>query len=179
MTEMTEFGRLRTSGITAQLPRREMERRIADALKSCNVCVIATCLNDVPRATPIEYYAKDLIVYIAASPQTKIKNLEGNPRCSVGIYNTPYTDWTDWYRVKGLQITGRAELIHAEVQPEAYAAALEVYDWRKYREAMGIEDAPHKTIFIKVIPEKIEFRDLGLMREGYGPIQVWEELADA
>ncbi len=177
MAELTEFGRLRTSGNRKQLPRPEMEKRIQAYLDAGNVCVLATSLDDVPRATPIEYYSKDLIVYIAATPQTKIHNLEGNPRCSVGIYNTPYTDWTNWYQVMGIQITGRAELIRNEDQPKAYAAALEVYDWHLYREAMGIDDAPHKTIFIRVIPEKIQLRDLGLMREDYAPNQIWEPQA--
>ena len=176
MAELTEFGRLRTSGITRQLPREEMERRIASFLKSCNVCVLATCLNDIPRATPIEYYADGLTLYVAASAQTKITNLEGNPRISVGIYNTPDTDWTDWYYVKGIQITSKAELIRNEDQPEAYAAALGAYDWRKYRLAMGTDQAPHKTIFIKITPEKIEYRDLGLLRENYAAKQVWEAL---
>ena len=124
MTELTEFGRLRTSGNKKQLPRAEMARRIQEFLDANNVCVLATSLDDVPRATPIEYYAKDLVVYVAASPQTKIRNLEGNPRASVGIYNTPNTDWQNWYQVKGLQITGEAELIRNEEQPEAYAAAI-------------------------------------------------------
>ena len=177
MVELTEFGRLRTSGNRKQLPRPEMEKRIQGYLDALNVCVLATSLDDVPRATPIEYYAKDLIVYIAASPQTKVHNLEGNPRCSVGIYNTPYTDWTNWDQVIGIQITGDAELIRHEEQPAAYAAALAADNWRLYREAMGIEDAPHKTIFIKVNPRKIQLRDLGLMREGYAPNQIWEPAA--
>ena len=177
MVELTEFGRLRTSGNKKQLPRPEMEKLIQTCLDAGNVCVLATALDDVPRATPIEYYSKDLIVYIAASPQTKIHNLEGNPRCSVGIYNTPFTDWTNWFEVRGIQITGRAELIRSEEQPAAYAAALEIYDWRLYREAMGIADAPHKTIFIKVIPVMIQLRDLGLMRRGYAPNQIWEPTA--
>lgn len=117
MTEMTEFGRLRTSGITAQLPRSEMERYIAAALKSGNVCVLATCLNDVPRATPIEYYSDGVVLYILASRKTKIINLKGNPRISVGIYNTPFTDWTDWHRVIGIQITGRPELLRYAESP--------------------------------------------------------------
>lgn len=171
---MTEFGKLRTSGITAQLPRSELERRIAGALKSCNVCVIATCSKDVPRATPIEYYSAGLTLYIAAARTTKIINLEGNPRISVGIYNTPFTDWTDWEQVIGLQITGRPELLRHTENPEAYEAALEIYDWRKYRTAMGRpDDKPQNTTIIKVNPEKIEYRDLGLMRGGYAAKQVW------
>ncbi|MFH0941996.1 MAG: pyridoxamine 5'-phosphate oxidase family protein [Chloroflexota bacterium] len=176
MTEMTEFGRLRTSGIKAQLPRREMERRIAAALKAGNVCVLATCLNDVPRATPIEYYSEGLTLYVAASRNTKIINLEGNPRISVGIYNTPFTDWTNWDKVIGLQITGRPELLRYAESPEAYMAALAHYDWHKYRSAMGRpDDEPRNSTIIKITPIKIEYRDLGLMREGYAASQVWAD----
>jgi nitroimidazol reductase NimA-like FMN-containing flavoprotein (pyridoxamine 5'-phosphate oxidase superfamily) len=176
MTELTEFGRLRTSGIKTQLPGKEMEKRIITALKSFNVCVLATCLNDVPRATPIEYYSDGLILYALASRQTKIINLEGNPRISVGIYNTPFTDWTDWHRVIGLQITGRPELLRYAENPEAYLAALSHYDWRKYRTAMGKpDDEPRNSTIIKITPLKIEYRDLGLMRLGYAASQVWTE----
>lgn len=96
MTELTEFGQLRGAQITAQQPRPDMERRIAAFLQRGNVCVLATCLNDVPWATPIEYYTDGLTNFVAASRAIKIKNLECNPRGSVAIYSTPRTDWTDW-----------------------------------------------------------------------------------
>jgi nitroimidazol reductase NimA-like FMN-containing flavoprotein (pyridoxamine 5'-phosphate oxidase superfamily) len=173
--ERTEFGRLRTSGITLQLPRPEMEKRMAAFLKSCNICVLATCSENVPRATPIEYYADGLVVYCAAAVTTKIKNLEANPRISVGIYDPSFTDWTDWYRVKGMQITGKPEILRRSENPEAFEAALEIYDWRKYRSAMGMPDEkPQKTNIIKITPERIEYRDLGLMREDFAAKQVWE-----
>lgn len=153
-----------------------MEGRIAAFLGQANVCVIATCLNDVPRATPIEYYADGLTVYVAASRGTKLLNLEGNPRVGVAIYSTPYTDWTDWYQVKGLQITGTAELLRFDEQPDAYVAALQVYDWRKYRRALGrADEEPRKTTIVKVVPKTIEYRDLGLLRENYSVLQVWKD----
>jgi len=170
----TEFGRLRGAGIKRQLGRLEMEDRIAAFLREGNVCVLATCLDDRPRATPIEYYSDGLIIYIAASRGTKVPNLEANPRVSVAIYSTPYTDWTDWYQVRGLQITARPELLRFNEQPEAYVAALQIYDWRKYRRALGKDDEePRGTTMVKLIPELIEFRDLGLLREGYGVLQTW------
>lgn len=175
MAVLTEFGRLRTAGIKTQLPRDEMEKRIAAALKSCNVCVLATCLGDMPRATPIEYYSDGLVLYILASRQTKIINIEGNPRISVGIYNTPYTDWTDWHRVIGLQITGRPELLRYADNPEAYTAGLKHYAWQKYRKAMGMPDEPRNSIMLKIVPTKIEYRDLCLLRKGYSASQVWTE----
>jgi nitroimidazol reductase NimA-like FMN-containing flavoprotein (pyridoxamine 5'-phosphate oxidase superfamily) len=173
--QLTEFGRLRVSGLTEQLPLNEMEKRIAAFLHQGNVCVLATSLNDVPRATPIEYYSDNLTIYVAASRGTKVPNIEGNQRVSIAIYNTPYTDWTDWHNVTGVQIMGEPELLRHDDQPDEYVAALQIYDWRKYRKALGVAaDEPRKTTIIKIKPVKIEFRDLGLMREGYSVLQTWK-----
>ncbi len=173
--QLTEFGQLRGSGLTAQLPRPEMERHIAAFLSQGNVCVLATCLNGVPRATPIEYYSDGLTIFLAASRATKVPNIEGNPRVSVAIYNTPYTDWMDWDNVKGLQITGEPELLRYNERPDDYVAALQVYDWRKYRRALGkTDEEPRKTTLIRIKPKKMEFRDLALMRDGYSVLQIWE-----
>lgn len=178
-SQLTEFGRLRTSGLTAQLSRADMERRIATFLQRCNVCVLATCRDDEPRATPIEYYADGLTIFVAASRGTKVPNIEDNPRVSVAIYSTPFTDWTDWHEVTGVQVTGRAELLRYDERPKEYTAALQVYDWRKYRRAMGMPDEePRRTTIIRIRPERIEFRDLSLMREGYGVLQTWSETTD-
>jgi len=173
--QLTEFGRLRTSGLTAQLPRPDMERHLAAFLHQGNVCVLATCLNDVPRATPIEYYSDGLTIYVAASRATKVPNIEGNPRVSVAICSRPYTDWTDWYDVTGIQMTGAPELLRYDERPEEYVAALKVYDWRKYRRALGkADEEPRRTTIIRINPLKIEFRDLALMRKGYSVLQTWE-----
>ncbi|HJP39787.1 MAG: pyridoxamine 5'-phosphate oxidase family protein [Gammaproteobacteria bacterium] len=174
--QLTEFGRLRSSGLTAQLPRPDMERHIASFLSKGNVCVLATCRDGVPRATPIEYYSDGLTVFVAASRGTKIPNIEDNPSISVAIYNTPFTDWMDWYDVTGVQITSEPELLRYDNRPDDYIAALKVYDWRKYRRALGKADKePRKTTIIRIKPTKIELRDLALMRKGFSPLQIWKQ----
>ncbi|MEC7803713.1 MAG: hypothetical protein VX533_02555 [Pseudomonadota bacterium] len=61
-------------------------------------------------------------------------------------------------------------------QPEAYAAAPEIYDCRKYRRALGKSDREaRKTTIVKIQPMKIEFRDLAALREGSAALQVWEQ----
>lgn len=35
----------------------------------------------------------------------QLPNLEANPRVSIAVCSTPYTDWTDWHQVRGAQIT--------------------------------------------------------------------------
>jgi nitroimidazol reductase NimA-like FMN-containing flavoprotein (pyridoxamine 5'-phosphate oxidase superfamily) len=175
MESLTEWGELRRAKFKTIMPRDLLELRIVKLLKSCNVCILATCSDNIPRATPIEYYSKDTTIYFLAAATTKLKNLELNPRISIGVFEPSYTDWTEWYDVKGAQITGRPEIIRYEQNPEAYEAALEIYDWRPYRKAIGKPDKkPMKTTVVKVSADRIEYRDLGLMREGYGSKQIWE-----
>jgi len=170
----TEFGRLRTQGFTKQLPQAELELAIGDFLKSCNICVLCTTNGLRPRATPIEYYARGLIVYISAGPGTKLDNIKVNPEVSIGIYNTPFTDWTNWKDVKGIQMTGQALVITMD-HPE-YLDTLDAYDWKPYYKALGrpTDKIPMGRTIIKVTPSRIEFRDLGLLKRGYAVKQIWE-----
>jgi len=174
----TEFGRLRSQRNQKQLPRDEMEKRIVRVLKTNNICVLATASGAIPRATPIEYYSKDMTLYISVGPGLKMENLKASPHVSIAIYTTPYTDWTDWYRVQGLQITGKAQLLTA--RDPGYSEAMDVYDWRLYYKAMGknITEPPRERTVLRVVAEKVEMRDLSLMREGYGVKQIWEAAGD-
>lgn len=73
-------------------------------------------------------------------------------------------------------MTGEVELLRYDEKPEAYLAALNIYDWRKYRRALGKPDRePRKTTIVKIQPIKIEFRDLAALREGYAALQIWEQ----
>jgi nitroimidazol reductase NimA-like FMN-containing flavoprotein (pyridoxamine 5'-phosphate oxidase superfamily) len=40
------------------MPTAKLRKHIAQFLKEQNMCVLATCSNGVPRATPIEYHSK-------------------------------------------------------------------------------------------------------------------------
>ncbi len=178
MTEPTEWGELRAARIKTPMLRDLLETRIADFLKSCNVCVLATCSGDVPRATPIEYYSDGTTIYFLAAATTKLANLEANPVISIGVFEPTFTDWSDWYRIKGAQITGTPEIIRRTDQPEAYDRALEIYDWLPYRVSIGKPEAkPVNSTVVKVTAQKIDYRDLGLMRQGYAAKQLWEAKA--
>ena len=168
------FAELRSKNITKQLPADELKQRIADFLKSQNVCVLSTSKGDIPRATPLEYYSEGTIIYILAGQGTKTENIKANPRVSIGIYSTPYTDWTDWYKVIGAQITGSAKLLD-EGNPE-YSYALKVYKWQLYAKARGwdLTTPPRGGTILKVEAQKIEYRELALLAKGYSATQVWE-----
>ena len=40
------------------MPTAKLEKHIVQFLKEQNMCVLATCSDGVPRATPIEYHSK-------------------------------------------------------------------------------------------------------------------------
>jgi len=168
------FAELRNQNITKQLPADELKQRVADFLKSQNVCVLCTSKGDVPRATPLEYYSEGTTIYISAGQGTKMENIKANQRVIIGIYSTPYTDWTDWYKVIGAQITGLARLL-TEDSPE-YSNALKVYKWQLYAKARGwdLNTPPKGGAIIMVETKKIEYRELALMAKGYSATQVWE-----
>ncbi len=151
-----------------QLPREELEEYIIEFLQEQNMCVLCTCKDNEPRATPIEYYSEGTALYMIADPGTKIKNIESNPGVSVGIF-APYTGWLS---VKGIQITGRARIIGEEDSDREHA--LQVYKWENTMKELGLSGPPEQKI-IKVEAEKIELTDISLKLNGYSAKQVWEK----
>jgi len=172
----SELGQLLAKKYTAKLPDEELKEHICNFLKEQTMCTIATCKEDVPRATPLEYYSEGTILYIAADPGIKVANLKANPRISVSIYNDIHPDWPggSWKRIKGAQITGEAIILNPD-DPE-YAHAVEVYNWAPFFEALGRSpvELPKRVRMLKVEAKRIEYSEFGLMLEGYAARQVWE-----
>ena len=59
-----------------QMPPNELEKRIIEFLKGQNMFVLATCSNDIPRATPIEYRSKGIAMYFLGEPGVKLENIK-------------------------------------------------------------------------------------------------------
>jgi nitroimidazol reductase NimA-like FMN-containing flavoprotein (pyridoxamine 5'-phosphate oxidase superfamily) len=58
---------------------KDLEKRIIQFLKKQNMCVLATCGNNVPRATPVEYRSKGITIYFVGEPGIKLENMKKNP----------------------------------------------------------------------------------------------------
>jgi len=172
----TEIARLTALKITKKLSSDELKTRILDFFKEQTMCIICTSKNDEPRGTPLEYFNKEMNLYIIGDPGTKIRNIEANPRVCVSIINNVYPDWVGevWRTVKAAQVTGEATLIRPE-HPE-YPEALEVYHWEPYLTAYGRDpkERPKVPHLIKVVPKKIEYQEPALLSEGYARRQVWK-----
>jgi nitroimidazol reductase NimA-like FMN-containing flavoprotein (pyridoxamine 5'-phosphate oxidase superfamily) len=73
-----------------------------------NCLVLATSHQDVPRATPLEFFNEDLTIYILGEPGGKTTNIKRNQKVSAAIYEQPMVHHK---LQKSLQIFGNAELI--------------------------------------------------------------------
>lgn len=155
--------------VTKQMSRDELERRISVFIKNHNMCVLATARDNVPRATPIEYWADGTTLYIFADPGTKRENIKANPRVSVGIHD-PFTGGA--LSVRGMQITGEATLL-TDDNPE-YDAALIMRRREQVGEDIGDFKPRRGGVVIKIVAKKIEFIDIPLKLEGYDLRHVWE-----
>ena len=121
-------------GVKNEMSVKELEKELIDFLDrmsnkpggkrtkpGCNIihgkaCALGTCVDDMPRVTPIDFFSEGLIVWIAGEPGGKIANIMRNPNVSVGIYEP-----VDHSREqKSLQIFGTAELINMKNDAEEF-----------------------------------------------------------
>ncbi len=147
--------------VTKQMSNDEIERRIAVFIKNHNMCVLCTARDNIPRATPIEYWADGTTIYIFADPGSKRENIKANPKVSVGIFD-PFVGSLS---VKGMQITGEATLL-TDDNPE-YNEALIIHRREQVGEDIGDFKPRQGGTVIKVEAKKIEFIDITLKLEGY------------
>lgn len=154
--------------VTRKMPKKALEARIASFLATQNMCVLATCARDVPRATPLEVHSDGTTLYMMVEAGRKIENIRENPNVSMGIY-APFRGWLS---VKGAQITGIAKILTIE-SGEEFIRAAAVYPWKRYAREVGLRKLPANARFIKVEAAVIEFIDISLKAEGYAASQVW------
>jgi general stress protein 26 len=152
-----------------RLPKEELKKRIIAFLESTNMCVLATCSDNIPRATPIEYQSKGLTIYFVGEPGTKLGNIAKNPKVSIGVF-LPYEGWDS---AKGAQITGKAKLISRKNSTE-FNEGLAAYQWERTAKNLGLKAFPETGVeLVNVESEKIEFIDMSLKKIGFSPRQTF------
>ena len=63
-----------------------VKQKIKQFIENKNVCVIATCSGNKPRASTVSYVANGFTLYVVTSGEsTKIRNIKVNPNVSVAI----------------------------------------------------------------------------------------------
>jgi hypothetical protein len=89
-----------------------------------NALVLATCANNKPRATVLEFLNEGLTIYIIGEPGGKIANIKRNPHVSATVYEQPMNHSK---RQKSLQIFGVAELITIRNNPRLFKSRATKY----------------------------------------------------
>lgn len=63
-----------------------LKERAKQYIKGKDVCVIATCSRNMPRASTVNYVSDGFTLYIVTSAQsTKVRNIGENPNVSIAI----------------------------------------------------------------------------------------------
>ena len=137
-----------------KLTQDELKKKIVECLADNKICTLATCLNNIPRSTPLRYRSKDLTIYILTEGGMKVKNIRGNPSVSVSLYG----DYSGFQSVKGLQIWGKAEIIDPK-EGDKYPQAREIInvEEREDLKKLGIKDVRPDMKIIKIETERARY----------------------
>lgn len=144
------------------MPEDELKKEIRDFLEKRKIIVLCTCSDNVPRATPMDFYMEksqdNFNIYVGPAPGRKVKNIEENPEVSIGIY-TPM----DTGKIQGMQITasGKEKLIFLREGDSDFEKAQKIVRGRR-------------KLILKIIPEKIELLDYDFIKKGYSRLQYIE-----
>lgn len=143
-----------------KMSEEELKKEIRSFLDKRKVLVLCTCSNNIPRATPMDFYTEkdNFNIYVGPAPGRKVKNMEENPDISIGIY-TPMSEG----KIQGMQITasGRERLIFLREGDEEFEKAQNIVRGKR-------------KLLLKIIPEKIELLDYDFAKKGYSRLQVLE-----
>ncbi len=142
------------------MSQEDLKKEIRNFLDKRKVLVLCTCSNNIPRATPMDYYTEkdNFNIYVGPAPGRKIKNMEENPNISIGIY-TPLSEG----KIQGMQITasGKHRLIFLKEGDEGFEKAQKIVRGKR-------------KLILKIIPEKIELLDYDFIKKGYTRLQTLE-----
>ena len=159
---------------TTELPQPELRARIERLLTMANMCVLATTGRYGAVATPIEYYAHGLDLYMYPQPgSAKIRNIERDPRVCAAVH-MPYVGWAS---ARGCQVFGEAELF--EQGSREHEHGLDVFRWEaSAAELNRPQDRPPEGIVLRLRADRIWYTEHWLRKDGYAPRQVWRRRLD-
>jgi len=143
------------------ISEKEFEAVVVEYLDTHNVLHLATCRDDRPRCTVLEYFNKGLTVYIMSEGGGKFANLKANPNVSFTV-SDPYEPAHDFWGFTGLQVWGSASSFKKNDDPDRFA---EIKKYSRNAEAMkrqGMDQMFTAVNFnvITIEPAKIRYLNL-------------------
>ncbi len=141
------------------MPEEDLKVAIRDFLDNRKILVLCTCSDNIPRATPMDFYmdknSNEFNIYVGPAPGRKVKNIEENPNVSIGIYTPMATG-----KIQGMQITasGNDKLIFLREGDKDFDKVQKIVRGKR-------------KLLMKIIPNKIELLDYDFVKDGYSRLQ--------
>ena len=127
-----------------------------------NTCTLATGSGEFVRCTPIEYSYHDGTVWMFSEGGEKFHALENNKNVCIAIYDK----YEGFGRLKGLQMTGMAQLV--EPFSDEYVAAAEF----KKIPIDALKKLPQPMHLIRVTPVKAEMLNSKFKKDRFARRQI-------
>lgn len=149
-----------SAGMDPALLRKAAEEYI----QANDTCALATGSGETVRCTPIEYTYHDGAFWMFSEGGEKFACLEHNRHVCLAVFDK----YAGFGKLKGLQISGRAELPELFSDEYVRAAAYRKIPLETLRKLS------HPMILIKIIPERAEFLNSEFKKQGFDSRQCLE-----
>jgi nitroimidazol reductase NimA-like FMN-containing flavoprotein (pyridoxamine 5'-phosphate oxidase superfamily) len=141
-------------GKVRNLSADELKERIIKFLREQRICTLATCVNNIPRSTPVRYRSHGLTLYILTEGGGKIKNIRENNYVSASIVG----EYSGFKSVTCLQLWGTAEIIDPRGGQKYEEARKEMHlEEREDLQQIKVKNIRTEMYVIKISPEKARF----------------------
>lgn len=151
------------------LPREELENHIERVLTLTNIGVLATLGSNGPIASPVEFYADRLTIYVFPQPNSpKLKAMQRDPRVCFTVMNP----MAGWACTMGAQLFGNARLL--DVGTPEWKRGMEIFKWpaSSFEIGRALNEPPQGQL-MRLDPDRIVYTEHFLRKKGYGPRQIW------
>ncbi|MCR2044154.1 pyridoxamine 5'-phosphate oxidase family protein [Anaerosalibacter massiliensis] len=128
---------------------QELKKHILEFLKEHKEGSLGTCMDNIPRSSPVQYFiGNDMDIYIASAGGDKFKAIAKNPNVCL-LVNTSYINYR---QIKGVQIFGNA--ITSLEDENLFSEAKKIHP-----EPYQIEHEKDHIKIIKIKPTEIVYLD--------------------
>ena len=146
------------AGITmlADMTEEEFLEMAVRYLGSHNVLHLATCRDNEPRCTPVEYFNNGLTVHMFCEGGSKIANMKANEKVSYSIAD-PYDPGSDFFGASGMQVWGTASVFKKNEDIARFREIREHSRYLKQLQEQGLGEAADSYNFnvVTIVPYKI------------------------
>jgi len=140
----------------AAMTEEEFIEMAINYLSSHNVLHLATCKDNEPRCTPVEYFNNGLTVHMFCEGGGKIANIREHEKVSYSIAD-PYNPGVDFFGASGMQVWGRANVFKKNEDINRFREIRAYSRYLKQLDEQGLSEAANTYNFniITILPYKM------------------------